>query len=115
MRLLVRVRALRRVRGSSRASFGDFDIETDGQILRGITRPVITCLIPEASAQNVFTGLHRMQRVDEDVDGEVSGVNIKLFVRGKSEAHVFTVGVGSFADDNVGRGLKLERGGDKEF
>jgi len=107
------VRALRRVLLWGRLRLGNFHIETDGQILWRIAGFVVAGLITQGSAHNILARLHRVKWPDEDINPEVTGVNVQLLVGSEGKTHILPVRVGGFADDDVGRRLHLERGGNK--
>jgi hypothetical protein len=93
----------------------DFHVKAYGQLLGRIAGGVITGLIFKSAANDVFARLHGTQRANEHVDVEVSREDIQFFVGRKREAHVLSVRVASFADDDVGRGVDFEDGRNQEF
>jgi len=111
--LLVSIGALCGILVGRRWSFGDLYIEADGQLFGRIAGGVITGLVFQRSADNIFAGLHGAQGAHQHIDFEISGINIELFVGSKREAHVLAVGVGGFADDDVGSGFYFEDGWDE--
>ena len=54
-------------------------------------------------------------RTDLHIHFEFPGIDVELFVGIERKTHILTIGVGGFADDDVGGGLHLERGRDQEL
>jgi len=111
----VSVRALRRVRRVGGWGFRNLHIKADGKILGWITRSVVTGLISEASANDVFARRDAPQRVNDDTYIEIARVNIELFIGRESKAHILAVGVNGLANDDVSGCIDLESSGDKKL
>ena len=109
------MRALRWILARSGRSLGDFYVEADGQLLRRIAGGVIAGLIFQSSANDVLARLHGTQWAHENVNFEISGIDVELFVRGEGKTGVLPGGVCGLADDDIGSGFDFENGRDEVF
>jgi len=111
----MRVWTLRGVCNVGLGSFGDLHIKTNRQILGRIAGGIVTGLIFERAAHDVFPRLDRVERADEHVDLEVSGINIELLVGREGEAHILSIRISGFSDYDVGSGFYFQRSWNQVF